>query len=95
MDAIAGDTNPPELRSVTTSVRQLVGVITGSVGIVLVGAMQVRLGNFTMATIVFSAIGLFSALALLPARRHVTSEMDDLDALMEQRANELVAEHAL
>jgi MFS family permease len=93
-DAIIGDTNPPELRSVTTSVRQLVGVVTGSVGIVLVGAMQARQGNFTMATIVFSAVGLFSALALLPARRYVTAEMDELDALMEQRARELVPEQA-
>jgi hypothetical protein len=92
IDAMVGDTNPPELRSMATAVRQLVGVLTGSIGIVLVGAMQSAQGSFTWATIIFSALGMFAALALLPARRYVPSEMDDLDALMEERARALACE---
>ena len=92
MNAIVGDTNPPELRSITTSVREVVGVLASSIGIVLVGAMEARLGNFAWASIIFSVVGMFSALALLPARRHVTGEMDDLECLMERRGRELVAE---
>jgi MFS family permease len=92
MDAIVGDTNPPELRSITISVRQLVSVLTTSVGIIIVGSMQARQGTFTWATIALSVVGMFSVLALLPARHHVTDEMDDLDRLMEQRGRELVAE---
>jgi hypothetical protein len=94
MNAIVGDTNPPELRSMATSVRQLIGVLTGSLGIVLVGAMQAAQGTFTWATIVFSSIGAFAALALLPARRLVPREMDDLDRLMKARARELTGEQA-
>jgi hypothetical protein len=92
IDATIGDTNPPELRSMTTSIRQLVGVLTGSIGIVLVGAMQAAQGTFTWAAIIFSSMGVFAALALLPARRSISSEMDALDRLMEQRAQELRAE---
>ena len=77
-----------------TSVRGLVGVLTGSIGIVLVGAMQAVQGTFTWATIVFSSVGAFAALALLPARNLVPGEMDALDRLMEDRARELVGEQA-
>ena len=94
MNAIVGDTNPPEVRSMATSVRGLVGVLTGSIGIVLVGAMQAVQGTFTWATIVFSSVGAFAALALLPARNLVPGEMDALDRLMEDRARELVGEQA-
>lgn len=93
-DAIVGDTNPPELRSMATSVRHLVGVLTSSIGIVLIGAMQSAQGSFTWATIIFSVIGMFAALALLPARRYVPGEMTDLDCLMEDRARELACEQA-
>jgi hypothetical protein len=77
-----------------TSVRHLVGVLTGSIGIILVGAMQRAQGSFTWATIIFSAVGMFSALALLPARRYVAAEMDNLDTLMETRARTLSREAA-
>jgi hypothetical protein len=92
MDAIAGDTNPPELRSVTVSIRHLVGVVTSSTGIVLVGEMQSAQGTFTWAAIIFSAVGLLAALALLPARRCVAYEMADLNRLMAERARKLTLE---
>ena len=79
----------------TTSIRHLVGVLTGSIGIVLVGAMQSAQGTFTWATIIFSAVGVFSALALLPARKYVAGEMADLEAMMEERARELTCEPAV
>jgi membrane protein implicated in regulation of membrane protease activity len=92
MDAIVGDTNPPELRSITTSVRQLVGVVTSSIGIFMVGQMQAAQGTFTWATIVFSCVGVLSVLALLPVRRFIRDEMADLNVLLERRARDLAAE---
>jgi MFS family permease len=92
MNNIVGDTSPPEIRSITISIRNFIGVTSASVGIMIVGFIQSVQGTFTWATIVISVIGLFSVFFLVPARKLIPKEMKSLGLLLEDRARSLTAE---